>query len=165
MLASKKTKRGVIGAIVLAGVLAVGGYAYTNVIVVNDLSNSGDGTDNVSDLSVDDDTIAWTDDNAGTGADVATQVVFDATAGGSLSNASATGTASILATTVAYVQPVSSGADTTPAGTGGGSTAGAWYSCTTPGGSATATFTCDTTTGGTPLKFVDIDQFRVVVHD
>ena len=36
MLASKKTKRGVIGAVVLAGVLAVSGYAATNVLTFGD---------------------------------------------------------------------------------------------------------------------------------
>ena len=36
MLASKKTKRGVIGAVVLAGVLAVSGYALTNTATFTD---------------------------------------------------------------------------------------------------------------------------------
>src|SRR5688572_3284237 len=60
MLASKKTKRGVIGAIVLAGVLSVSGYALTNALTVDDLSNVGDGEAPVSDVTVDDDSIDYT---------------------------------------------------------------------------------------------------------
>jgi hypothetical protein len=50
MLASKKTRRGVIGAVVLAGVLAISGYALTNTATVYD-SYAGDGTGNVDQVT------------------------------------------------------------------------------------------------------------------
>jgi hypothetical protein len=43
MLASKKTKRGVVGAVVLAGVLAVSGFAYTAALTVPAGSIAGSG--------------------------------------------------------------------------------------------------------------------------
>jgi outer membrane murein-binding lipoprotein Lpp len=158
MLASKKTKRGVIGAIVLAGVLAVGGYAYTNVATINDLTNAGDGVDTVSTLNVDDDSITW--DNNTTTPDIADAVHFSATASGALANGGTPGAPEILATTVAYVQVVSTGATIT-----NGSTGGDWFACTTTGGAATATFDCPLTGGTSPVAFADVDQFRAVIND
>jgi len=144
MLASKKTRRGVIGAVVLAGVLAVGGYAFTNALVVNDLSNSGDGQDIVADLTVDDDTIDYTL----TAGDPSTadSVTFDVTADPGAFAGS--GVEAILASTEVFLQL--------------DSVAGTWETCavTTPG--ATATIDC---TFAAPVNVLDIDQFRVVVAD
>jgi len=47
----KKTRRGVIGASVLAGVLAVGGYALTDTLVTPTNSHAGDGTNAVENLT------------------------------------------------------------------------------------------------------------------
>jgi hypothetical protein len=55
MLASKKTRRGVIGAVVLAGVLAVSGYALTNVVTIADNATlAGLGVQAVQTLNVTD---------------------------------------------------------------------------------------------------------------
>ena len=55
MLASKKTKRGVIGAVVLAGVLAVSGYALTNSLTYEEASTlAGNGDQEVQVLEVQD---------------------------------------------------------------------------------------------------------------
>jgi hypothetical protein len=157
MLASKKTKRGVIGAIVLAGVLAVGGYAYTNVATINDLTNAGDGQDTVSTLAVDDDTIKW--DNNVTDPSLADKVHFDASVTGSLANGGA-GLANILPTTIANVQVVHTG-------NGGSSDLDAWYACTNTlvAPAASATFDCDLTTSTNPVEFKDVDEFRAVIND
>jgi hypothetical protein len=146
MLASKKTKRGVIGAIVLAGVLAVGGYAYTNALVVEDLSNAGTGEEFVSDLVVDDDSISF-EPNA-VDPQIAEEVSFTATAAAPVGQVNA-GAPTIEVTDDAFIRLID--------GTG------AWYECdvTSAGGTATETFTCDLT--GTAIDFEDIDRVRVVL--
>jgi hypothetical protein len=166
MLASqKKTKRGVLGAVVLASILAVGGFAYTNVIAVDDVTNAGDGFEFVSDLAVDDESILWENDlqaNPGTGdASVADNVVFKATATDP-AVVNHNGAAGFLTTTVAYIQVVSvAGA--------GLSTPEEWFECVIDpalvNGATTADFTCDLSGGTTPVEFRDVDQFRAVIHD
>lgn len=54
MLARKRTRRGVIGAAVLAGILAVGGYALTNALTFTDASSTaGDANQTVTVENVD----------------------------------------------------------------------------------------------------------------
>lgn len=53
MIASKKTRRGVIGAVVLAGALAIGGFAYTAAATVPN-TVAGHGTGTVSAINVSD---------------------------------------------------------------------------------------------------------------
>lgn len=78
MLASKKTKRGVIGAVVLAGVLAISGYALTNTLTYEEASTlAGFGEQEVQVLEVQD--IDYTLD--GTDASEVDQIVFTLDAG------------------------------------------------------------------------------------
>lgn len=152
MLASKKTKRGVIGAVVLAGVLAISGFALTNALTVTDVSNAGDGLGTIATVAVSDDTIDYTL-NA-TDPSLVDAVGFTLTS-----------TDDILAGTEVWIQLVD-----TPTS---GSTADEWIGgadCVVTGApAATVTVACDTTvaTGGstTNLEVEDIDQFRVVVAD
>lgn len=51
MPASKKTRRGLIGAVLLAGALTIGGYALTDVLVVPADSHAGDGQDAILQLT------------------------------------------------------------------------------------------------------------------
>jgi hypothetical protein len=51
MPSTKKTRRGVIGAVVLAGVLAAGGYALTDAVGVPSTSHAGDGQSAVETLT------------------------------------------------------------------------------------------------------------------
>jgi hypothetical protein len=148
MLASKKTRRGAIGAVVLAGVLAVSGYALTNALTVTDVHNAGDGAGTVATVAVADNTIAYA--NNATDPSKADTVTFDATS-----------SATILASSKAFVQLITAAGTTT----GGSAAAGHWYTCTVTAGSGTATgtFSCDLT--GSLLALADVDQFRVVVND
>jgi hypothetical protein len=146
MLASKKTRRGVIGAVVLAGVLAIGGYALTNALIVEDISNAGDGEEIIAAVSVDDDSIDYTLDAANPGE--IDGVTFDVTADGT--GAANGNAAEFLASTEVFIQLVDGGA-WTPAS-----------DCALTGGASTDTVTCTLTT---PVNVEDVDQFRVVVAD
>lgn len=140
MLNSKKSRKGAIGAAVLAGVLAVSGYALTDVLGVPADSHAGDGTEAIENV-------------------VATNVHYtlngtDPSVVDSIEFALAPGVASGGAV---WVQPVSTGATITA-----GSTAGAWYSCDITTVTAPV---CATTGAATPLAAADIDQVRVVAAD
>lgn len=139
------------GIFVVGSCLIAGGYAYTNAIGINDLTNAGEVKSAVADVSVDNNSIAWTDAGDPMNRNIMASVQFTATS-----------TGNIPATDKGYVQLVTTGA-TAP----GGSTPGEWFPCTvsSTGGSATETFTCDLTNGTTPLVLQDVDEFRTVVHD
>ena len=137
MLASKKTKRGVIGAVVLAGVLATSGFAFTNSLSVDDAeNNAGYGQGEIADVTVADATIHYTPTTGDpTTADA---VTFDITT-----------TDVINPATQAFVRVVSTGTWTDPG------------ECTI----TTLTVTCDLTGAAGLPQFADIDTFDVVVAD
>jgi len=150
MLASKKTKRGVIGAVVLAGVLAVSGFAMTDVLVAPLLSHAGDGTGTIENETA-----------------TAMHYVLNTTNADQIDAVQFTLSHALLAGGTAYIQPVTTG------NAGNAASVKFWYSCVTSGtvSGLTASTTapvCDTskaTYATNYLLAVDVDQTRVVAAD